>query len=140
MGSQAQRGVARAVARAWHHGLMFSLELLGPVTLRRHGVTLPLPTQKGRALLLLLLALGGVAHRSRLASWLWPQVDDRSARRNLRRELAHLRAAGATDVLRIGGEVLALADGVLCDAAAFEVAVRAGQHASALALWRGSPA
>ena len=77
---------------------VYALDVLGPVQLRRAGAHLTLPTQKSQALMLL-LALGGAAHRARLAGWLWPQADERSARRNLRRELARLREAGAGDAL-----------------------------------------
>ena len=46
-----------------------------------------IPTAKAQALLAL-LALEGTLPRERLAAWLWPGLDDASARRNLRRELA----------------------------------------------------
>ena len=115
---------------------MLSLRLLGPVSLLQDGQPLPLPTHKAQALLLL-LALGGPSHRARLATWLWPQTDDSAGRRNLRRELARLRDAGAGDALLSQGEVLALAPTVQCDALAFATLADGGQAAEALALWRG---
>ena len=115
---------------------MLSLRLLGPVGLMRDGQPLPLPTHKAQALLLL-LALGGPGHRARLAAWLWPQADDSAGRRNLRRELARLREAGAGPALLSQGEVLALAPAVHCDAQAFAELADAGRSAEALAHWRG---
>jgi DNA-binding SARP family transcriptional activator len=126
---------------------MFRLELLGPVTLRCDGQALALPTHKVAALLVL-LALGGPAHRARLAGWLWPDGDEAAARRNLRRELARLREAGAGGVLAGDGQVLALARPPLlsCDAWEFDavdidaVAATPGATAAVAALWRGPPA
>lgn len=115
---------------------MLSLRLLGPVSLLQGDQPLPLPTHKAQALLLL-LALGGPSHRARLATWLWPQTDDSASRRNLRRELARLRDAGAGDALLSQGEVLTLSPGVHCDALAFATLADGGQAAAALALWRG---
>ena len=114
------------------------MHLLGPVALQRAGVTLQLPTQKAQALLLL-LALGGAAHRGRLAAWLWPQTDESAARRNLRRELARLREAGAAGALHSEGELLALSGDVCCDVASFSMALAQGRPEEALALWRGPP-
>ncbi|WP_310737070.1 BTAD domain-containing putative transcriptional regulator, partial [Rubrivivax sp. A210] len=118
--------------------MIFSLRLLGPVALRRGSSLLPLPTQKAQALLVL-LALGGTAPRARIAAWLWPELDDSSARRNLRRELARLRDAGATELLLAEGETLALAATLHCDALQFQ---RQAPHdpEAALALWLGPPA
>ncbi|MCW5613438.1 MAG: AAA family ATPase [Rubrivivax sp.] len=123
---------------------MYELTLLGPVTLRRQGAAVPLATAK-LAALLVLLALGGPAHRARLASWLWPNVDDAAARRNLRRELARLREAGVGDVLASEGDVLALAGAPLlaCDAWTFRDGAASPYERdvdAALALWRGPPA
>ncbi|GCL61988.1 hypothetical protein AQPW35_10690 [Rubrivivax pictus] len=115
---------------------MLSLRLLGPVSLLQDDQLLPLPMHKAQALLLL-LALGGPGHRARLASWLWPLADDSASRRNLRRELARLRDAGAGDALRSQGEVLALSPAVQCDALAFAALADGGRAAEALALWRG---
>ncbi|MBX3600128.1 MAG: AAA family ATPase [Rubrivivax sp.] len=123
---------------------MYELTLLGPVTLRRQGAAVPLATAK-LAALLVLLALGGPAHRARLAGWLWPNVDDAAARRNLRRELARLREAGVGDVLASEGDVLALAGAprLACDAWTFRDGAASPHERdvdAALALWRGPPA
>ncbi|MBX3638314.1 MAG: AAA family ATPase, partial [Rubrivivax sp.] len=123
---------------------MYELTLLGPVALRRQGAGVPLATAKVAALLVL-LALGGPAHRARIAGWLWPSVDDAAARRNLRRELARLREAGVGELLASDGEVLALAGAPLlaCDAWTFRDAAASPHERdvdAALALWRGPPA
>lgn len=121
---------------------MWSLALLGPVILRQGGdgngagTALPLPTQKSQALLVL-LALDGPTHRARLAQWLWPDTDDSSARRNLRRELARLRDAGAAAVLVSDGDLLRLAPALACDVLAFKDCLAQGRFADALTLWHG---
>ena len=119
---------------------MWSLALLGPVTLRQGGddagTALPLPTQKSQALLVL-LAVDGPTHRARLAQWLWPDTDDSSARRNLRRELARLRDAGAAAVLVSDGDLLRLAPALACDVQAFKDRLAQGRFADALTLWHG---
>lgn len=122
----------------------WQLALLGPVRLARGGQPQALPTHK-LAALLVLLALGGPAPRSRVAAWLWPDLDDTAARRNLRRELARLREAGAGALLRGDDpQLLALAAGVACDAALLAAAVADSPLPqaldSALAAWRGPPA
>lgn len=119
---------------------MWSLALLGPVALRPGGggagAALPLPTQKSQALLVL-LALDGATPRARLAQWLWPHADDSAARRNLRRELARLRDAGAAAALVSEGDLLSLAPPLACDVQAFQDALAQGRFADALTLWRG---
>jgi DNA-binding SARP family transcriptional activator len=116
---------------------MVDLQLLGPVCLRHAGEPVPLPTLKVQALLLL-LAQGGAQPRSRLAAWLWPRLDDRSARRNLRRELARLREIGLADVVLAEGEHLVLTDAVRLDTRLAAQAAEAGRPDEALGHWRGS--
>lgn len=115
---------------------MLELLLLGPISLHRAGQAVPLPTHKAQALLLL-LAQAGPQPRARLAAWLWPQVDDSAARRNLRRELARLRDAGLGDGLLADGEQLALATAVGVDTRLAVAAASAGQPEQALQHWRG---
>lgn len=116
---------------------MFDLSLLGPVALHRDGAPLALPVRKSVALLVLLARSGGPVPRARVAALLWPVLDETLGRRNLRRELARLRDAGAGDVVRSDGDMLALATGVACDIDAFEASVREGRSEDALALCRG---
>ncbi|MEO8523772.1 MAG: BTAD domain-containing putative transcriptional regulator [Caldimonas sp.] len=119
---------------------MLGLKILGTVALSRDGAALALPVKKSVALLLLLARSGGPLPRARAAALLWPSLDEGTGRRNLRRELARLREAGAGDAVHADGDTLALADAVACDAAAFDTALRDGRADEALALWRGPPA
>ncbi|MEO8523780.1 MAG: BTAD domain-containing putative transcriptional regulator [Caldimonas sp.] len=116
---------------------MFGLFLLGPVLLQRDGAPLALPVRKSLALLVLLARSGGALPRARAAALLWPALEETLGRRNLRRELARLRDAGAADVVRSDGDKLALADGVACDVDAFDASLREGRPEQALALCRG---
>jgi predicted ATPase len=80
--------------------------------------------------------------REELASLLWPEADAVTGRNRLRQTLSLLKAVleppGAPAVLLADRRVLRVAPGMLwCDASAFEQAWRAGQHASAQALYRG---
>ena len=118
---------------------MLALSLFGPPTLRRDGVEIALPIRKSMALLLLLARQAAAVPRGRVAALLWPELGETVARRNLRRELARLREAGAGDALRVEGDRLALDAGVACDLAAFEAEFAAGRLDEALALWRGAP-
>lgn len=116
---------------------MFALTVLGPVVMRADGQALPLRTRKALGLLLL-LALEGLQPRSRLSAWLWPELQERDARRNLRRELARLGQAGGAGALRVDGDRLSLAPGVDCDLVHVEAALDARQPEQALARWTGN--
>ena len=118
---------------------MLALNLLGPVVLRDGGAVLPLTVKKTQALVVL-LALGGPMPRNRVVALLWPLLDESTGRRNLRRELARLREAGAGEAVQVDADFLALAPAVACDARAFEAAWAEGRTDDALALWRGPPA
>ena len=115
---------------------MLALDVLGPFVLRRNGIVVPLAIKKTQALLLL-LAVAGAQRRERLAALLWPQLDESTGRRNLRRELARLRESGLDGWVRTDGDLLQLAASVECDLWRFEAATSAGER---LALWRGLPA
>jgi DNA-binding SARP family transcriptional activator len=88
----------------------------------------------------LLLALGGAGTRQRMVALLWPELDEATGRRNLRRELARLRDIGAGDVLQVDGDRLALAASVQVDVTGFHAALMRSEPEAALALWRGPPA
>ena len=118
---------------------MLALQILGPVVLRRGAAALPVSVKKSLALLLL-LAREGAMSRSRVAALLWPDLDEPTARRNLRRELARLREAGAGLAVCADGDGLHLDAQVACDVSDFEHALTSGQPDAALALWRGPPA
>lgn len=118
---------------------MYTVDWLGAVVLRREAAVLPLSIRKTLALLVL-LARDGDMPRERIASLLWPALDERTARRNLRRELARLRDAGAGDVIRADGDRLAVVPEVEVTARVFESALRDDRPDDALVLWRGPPA
>ena len=115
------------------------LQLLGPVALCRGGARLPLTIKKTLALLVLLCRSGPLP-RSRVAAMLWPQQDESSGRRNLRRELARLREAGVEHAVQAEGDFLALSAEVGSDVGAFDADLSGGRPDDALAHWRGAPA
>lgn len=115
---------------------MLSLKLLGQPALSRGGQPVRLTIRKSWCLLLLLACQGAVP-RARLAASLWPALDEPIARRNLRRELARLREAGVPDLLQVADDWVALHPAVQVDLADFEAALKDGDSAAALALWRG---
>ena len=71
---------------------------------------------------------------------LWPQLDESTGRRNLRRELARLREAGGDRAIKVNGDFLQLAPEVACDVQAFEANLADGRADDALAHWHGAPA
>jgi DNA-binding SARP family transcriptional activator/predicted ATPase len=86
--------------------------------------------------LLAYLALEGPTTRARLADLFWSEIDEASARRNLRVELHRLREAGLGEHLQ-GEERIGLAH-VQTDVQSFEEAVGSGRFEQALALYRGA--
>lgn len=113
----------------------YQLRLLGAPVLSESGAARALPGRRAWALLACVALERGLT-RARAASLLWPELDEPSARRNLRRELARLKEAGLGDLLASTGDLLALAPGVGCDAAEFAVACEADPEL-ALALAQG---
>lgn len=97
---------------------VISLELLGAPCLRVDGAEQRLPSRRLLALLAY-LALEGRSSRGRLSTLFWGELDESSARRNLRRELARLRDAGLEAALDTGDDSLALAPAVTTDVASF---------------------
>jgi DNA-binding SARP family transcriptional activator/tetratricopeptide (TPR) repeat protein len=95
-------------------GAVLELRVLGPVRLWRSGTPVPLTNRKTQALLLV-LALDGGASRPHLCALLWPDLDEPSARRNLRRELARLREAGVPDAFRVDDDHLHPGATLSCD-------------------------
>lgn len=118
---------------------MLALDILGPVALRRDGTPQRLTVKKTLALLVLLCRSGPLP-RSRVVAMLWPQLDESSGRRNLRRELARLREAGVEGAVQAEGDLLALSAAVASDVDAFDAALAGGRPDDALAHWRGTPA
>jgi len=112
------------------------LLVFGPLRLQRDGQPLALGTRKVQALLLL-LALDGGSTRERLCALLWPALDEPAARRNLRRELARVREAGAAEAIAVVGDHLRPGPALHCDLLQAEAALARGEHAAALAAGAG---
>jgi DNA-binding SARP family transcriptional activator len=107
--------------RSWH------VELLGGVRLRGPGG--PLRVDRRTAGLLAYLAVEGPTPRTRLASLLWPDSPESTARGNLRQLLRRLRTTCDTALVE-GTEVLSLAEGLEVDAIRLREQVRAGETAA----------
>jgi DNA-binding SARP family transcriptional activator/tetratricopeptide (TPR) repeat protein len=132
--------------------------LLGPLSVRRDRVAVPVPPGKQQALLAaLLLRAGQLVAVEELTEALWGAGIPASSRASLLTYVARLRQAlagegGSPIVTEPGGYRIEVAPGEL-DVARFEAAVAAGQAAArgqswaeasrlmhdALALWRGEP-
>lgn len=113
------------------------LGLLGPPRLTVAGGAVAPGARKAIALLAV-VALEGRSTRAKLATLFWPDLDANSARRNLRRELHRLRAAGAAAVWREDGETLSLAPQVQVDVHHFAQALDRGDLDLALSTYRGA--
>lgn len=123
----------------WHHAHVLALDILGPIALRRDAAPQRLTVKKALALLVLLCRSGPLP-RSRVAAMLWPQLDESSGRRNLRRELARLREVGFHGAVQAEGDFLAFSTEVATDVGAFDAALAGGRPDDALTHWRGAPA
>jgi len=87
--------------------------------------------------LVVYLAIEGPSSRAKLAELLWSDLDEATARRNLRRALHRLRGAGLGDELAADDETVALA-GATSDLDRFEQLRRAGEAGRALAVRTGA--
>ncbi len=130
--------------------------LLGPLQVRRDGVTVPIAPGKLRALLAaLLLSAGRAVSLDELTEVLWGSAPPPSARVSVQNHVMRLRKALGADPrirTRLHGYEIHLAEGAL-DVSRFEAhlararaAAREGSWATAseqvragLALWRGEP-
>jgi len=118
------------------------VRLLGELGAEFDGIAVTLPTSRRACALLAWLALRPGPHsRSRLASLLWPDVLDASARASLRSALWALRAAlgpTAGEYLHAGRDHVELAgDGLVVDVRELERLLAAGCPQEAVALHRG---
>jgi DNA-binding SARP family transcriptional activator/tetratricopeptide (TPR) repeat protein/TolB-like protein len=98
--------------------------------------------QPKRLALLTYLAVaapGGFVRRDTLLAMFWPESDDERARGAFRQAVRYLRRSlGEGVVVNRAEDELGIAEGVLsCDATAFQAALRRGDQAGALALYRG---
>ena len=114
----------------------YTLSLLGAPKFTENGTERHLPSRRALALLAC-LAFDGRATRARLATTFWSDSNEAVARRNLRRELTRLRAAGFAAAFDADLETVRLGAAVATDHAPFEAACERGDHGAALALWRG---
>ena len=115
-------------------GPRITLTLFGAPRVVCDGVEVAMPVRKTLALLAY-VAIEGRTPRSRLADLLWPELDEATGRRNLRRALHRLRAAGLGEAFAGEDEQVELA-GVATDVAAFERALAEGRDAEAEAIGR----
>ncbi len=121
--------------------LLFTLRLLGGLTLAADGGVLPpAATQRRRLALLALLAVAGPrgVSRARLTSLLWPESTEDRARHALeqliyatRRDLSREAVAGDLGTIAINPAV------VRCDLTALDEALARGDDASAVAPYEG---
>lgn len=139
-------------------GEVLSIGLLGPLLLRRGGVTLELAGPKRRALLILLaLHAGTPISRDRIAELLWPQRSTGREEATLRVHISHLRDVLEPDrqgepqvLLTRGSSYLLAGEAVEVDIDRFERLVAEARSSladeparalgavnEALALWRG---
>jgi len=139
-----------------HGGIVFEFNVLGPVTVRRDGVPVPLRAAMLRRLLAVLICSAGQpVSADELVDALWPDSPPLTARKTLQVYVVRLRRA-LTDRDRIGhgpaGYTLAMTGGEL-DAGRFaelvtlartvratgDAVTAADTYGRALALWRGRP-
>ena len=102
-------GVARG-ERATAQQAAIRLVLLGTPRLELADRT-TIALERRMAALLAKLAIDGPTPRARAAAMLWPDIDDKSARNNLRQRLFRLRQTAQRDVV-VPDTTLALADGI----------------------------
>ena len=123
---------------------MLELRTLGGLELHRAGdsTSAPVALQTKRLVLLAHLAStpsGGFRRRDSVLALFWPNLDQEHARGALRQALHALRNALGDGVIRTRGESEIGVSGSMLrwDAQEMAVALEAGQHAAALALYRG---
>ena len=116
------------------------VRMLGALELELDGVQLPLPAGRpARALLAWLAVHQGPHTRSAVASALWPDVLDASARASLRTALSAVRHAlgPAAAALRADRERVELSGDVAVDLREFDRILDSGEPEAALELARG---
>jgi serine/threonine-protein kinase len=123
---------------------MIELRTIGTVDLRngQGGELRPVLQQPKRVALLVYLAVakpGAFHRRDSLLGLFWPELDQEHARAALRRAIYFLRQALGPDVVPgRGDEEIGIDSTALwCDVLAFDAAIRAKDHAAAMALYRG---
>jgi DNA-binding SARP family transcriptional activator len=117
---------------------MIRVRVIGELSVDRDGVELALPKRRPARLLLGWLALHPGSHaRSMVASSLWPNVLDESARTSLRTALSALRSAIGGSVLSASRERIGLDGEVTVDWREFQQIASEGRALDALDLYSG---
>jgi DNA-binding SARP family transcriptional activator/tetratricopeptide (TPR) repeat protein len=122
---------------------MNDLRILGSASLEGPGERDPgvLASQPKRLALLAFLAVEGrpLVARDRLLGMFWPEHSEERARHALNQALHVLRRVLGTDAIVARGNQLGIDAGrIECDAVAFNEALKCGDEARAVALYRGS--
>ena len=114
------------------------LYLLGPPRLELDGEPLHLPRRKALALLAYLAVTGRAHSRDSLATLLWPEHDQRSARAELSRTLSLLNRLLGPDALVADRQTVGLNPGldIRLDTAASRRAFEDGDDVEAVDLYR----
>ena len=113
------------------------LLLFGPPRLELGDAPLKLGTRKALALLAYLAVRRAPLSRSELDALLWPDQDDKRARRSLRDELSRLKRVLPGGLLTGGQEVALAPQALTVDLWDFEEALAEGRFEEAAAHYRG---
>lgn len=113
--------------------------LLGFPEFRLDGRPIELALRKAAALLVYLAEAGGPVSRDVAATLLWPEADEDTARRRLRRTLHKIRLAFGSQIISASGSSLSLHPtlAIETDSALFEQACNAGRFDTATEIYRG---
>jgi predicted ATPase/DNA-binding SARP family transcriptional activator/Tfp pilus assembly protein PilF len=87
---------------------MLVLKMLGTPLIENNGEPLQVDRHKASALLIYLVMTGRTYHRDTLATFLWPESDQVTARASVRRILVSLRKAVPKNFLNINGKHIGL--------------------------------
>lgn len=112
-----------------------TLCLVGNPAIVREGRRVPLPPERRWQLVVLLALRRDWMQRAELAALLWPELARDLAATNLRKVLFRLRGTAAEDAIETDGPLLRAR--LQTDVDAFDLAVREGAAAEALAAHRG---
>lgn len=113
--------------------------LLGFPEFRMNGLRVSLALRKAAALLIFLAEAGGNVSRETVATLLWPEADEETARARLRRTLYKIRIAFAGELVVASGTTLGLRPtlSVDIDTRAFERACDSGSLETAAGTYTG---
>jgi DNA-binding SARP family transcriptional activator/tetratricopeptide (TPR) repeat protein/energy-coupling factor transporter ATP-binding protein EcfA2 len=114
----------------------FEFQLFGQPEFRLHGTELNLSVRKVLALLAY-LTIEGSGSRSVLAGLLWTELDEASARRNLRQRLYRLSPPELAACVLVEANRVSLTGFVTSDVASFDLAMLESRFADAVGLYRG---